>query len=389
MYKNLFVVGLLCCCGAVLGCVSAKGAGNTVCATEKTAVLTPEARLASLKPEEALSAAAFEEKVTGAGGSVSFAFGSERSFAQCHASTLVETADGKIITAWFGGTAEKNPDVGIWYSVFDGSEWTAPVAIAKVEETAHWNPVLFKDEKDVIHLFFKVGVDVPRWSTWCMSSEDNGKTWSEPLVLVPGDVGGRGPVKNKAIILSDDRWCAPASTEEGKWDSFVDFSSDGGKSWQRSMDFPLDRRKFKGKGTIQPTLWESAPGHIHALLRSTCGAILRSDSTDNGVTWCDTYDTGMPNNNSGLDLIQLEDGRLLLVLNPVGVNWGARTPLSLAVSSDNGDSWSILAHLEDAPQDTEFEFSYPAIVKTAKGVAISYTYKRDRVRCWQIPLEAL
>ena len=35
-------------------------------------------------------------------------------FPECHASTIVEAADGTLVAAWFGGTREKDPDVGIW-----------------------------------------------------------------------------------------------------------------------------------------------------------------------------------------------------------------------------------------------------------------------------------
>ena len=40
-------------------------------------------------------------------------------YPSCHASTIVETTQGGLVSAWFGGTAEKHPDVGIWVSHYD------------------------------------------------------------------------------------------------------------------------------------------------------------------------------------------------------------------------------------------------------------------------------
>ncbi|MCP4644940.1 MAG: exo-alpha-sialidase, partial [bacterium] len=315
-----------------------------------------------------------------------FVFGDDRPFKQCHASTVVQAGNGDFIAAWFGGTEEKDPDVGIWMSRFAEGSWTAPELAVKVNETAHWNPVLFRDPaRDDVCLFFKVGPRIPRWQTYWISSKDNGKTWSKAVELVPGDEGGRGPVKNKAIVLSDGAWLAPASTELGGWDPFADRSEDGGKTWSRSEDWAISKDVISGKGAIQPTFWESDPGKVHALMRTTAGVVARADSEDGGKTWTPVRASGLPNNNSGIDCLGLEDGRVLLVYNPVGKNWGARTPLNLAVSSDNGEIWRDIASLEY----TMGEYSYPGIVRTKNGVAICYTWKRERVRCWQVPLGAL
>lgn len=342
-----------------------------------------------LDEENALSSEAFRKIVADTGGKVSFVFEDDRPFAQCHASTLTQAPDGTVIAAWFAGTKEKDSDVGIWISRCVDDKWTPPALAAKVEESAHWNPVLFTDAEDVVYLFFKVGPEISHWRTYWMHSQDNGASWTPPGELVPGDAGGRGPVKNKPIILSDGSWLAPASTELGPWEPFSDRSTDRGKTWQRSDNFEIDRKKLKGKGAIQPTLWESTPGKIHALLRTASGNVWRTDSNDYGVTWSPVYETGLPNNNSGLDVLRLDGGQLLLVLNPVGMNWGPRTPLSLALSCDNGLSWTIIAHLEDDPIETKHEYSYPAIIRTQTGIAISYTWRRERVRCWLIDDKAL
>lgn len=339
------------------------------------------------------SATEFQKIVEKAGGRVDFVFGEDRPFLECHASSIIQTATGDLLCAFFAGTKEKDSDVGIWVAKFTDGAWAPLETKIKVTNLAHWNPVLFRDTENVIHLFFKVGKNVPVWQTWWTSSEDNGITWSEPEELVRGDIGGRGPVKNQPIILSDGAWLAPASTEkpnDGDWDCFADRSTDRGKTWTRSENWYIDRKHedFKGQGAIQPTFWESEPGKVHALMRTCSGKIWRADSEDGGRTWGAVKTTALPNNNSGIDLQKLEDGRLLLVYNPVGINWGPRTPLNLAVSTDNGKSWQTLAHLENDP-DPDSEYSYPTIIRTTDGVAISYTWNRKFVRCWQIPLEVI
>ena len=71
------------------------------------------------------------------------------SFPSAHASTIVETGDG-LVAAWFGGTGEGRPDVGIWVSRHERGAWTPPVEVAtgvQPDGTRHpcWNPVLFDD----------------------------------------------------------------------------------------------------------------------------------------------------------------------------------------------------------------------------------------------------
>ena len=330
---------------------------------------------------------AYGKQVREAGGEVSFVFGQERPFAQCHASSIVQAADGTTMAAWFAGTKEKHPDVGIWFAKKERGKWREPYRIAKVNDTAHWNPVLFRDAEDVVYLFFKIGPEIPFWQTYWMKSADNGENWSEPVELVDGDKGGRGPVRSAPIVLSDGSWLAPASSEHEGWNSFADRSTDRGATWTRSENFAADEAALGGTDSIQPTLWESEPGQVHALLRTKHGAIWTTHSEDYGQTWAPVTATDLPNNNSGIEALRLPDGRVVLCYNPVGGNWGDRTPLDLAISSDDGATWKTVAHLEDDP-DTESEFSYPSMKLNVdeSAVLLSYTWQRDRVRFWRIPL---
>jgi predicted neuraminidase len=311
-------------------------------------------------------------------GSSEFIFGDARPFAACHASTLALVPGGACLAAWFGGTAEKHPDTAIWAAQRVGGAWEAPRMVAKVAPLAHWNPVLLAAPGGALQLWFKVGPDPTAWATWVTTSRDGGQSWDAPHELCPGDVGGRGPVKNKPIVASDGAWLAPASREyERRWEVFVDRSDDGGRTWHASPALATDPA-ITGLGVIQPTLWESAPGVVHMLMRSTAGWICRSDSHDGGRSWTPAVPTGLPNNNSGIDLARLRDGTLVLAYNPVAGNWAARTPLSLAISRDDGATWRRWRDLEAGPG----EYSYPAIVADGDAVAVSYTWRRERIAFW-------
>ena len=314
-----------------------------------------------------------------------FIFGDDRPFKECHASSLLRLDDGNFLVVWFGGTKEKNPDVGIWLSKGKPGKWSAPRQVAKIRDDAHWNPVLFSDGKGAVYLYFKVGKEIPTWETWVTASEDGGASWSEPVELVKDDKGGRGPVRNKPVILSDGAWLAGASHEDGPWNVFTDRSEDNGKTWQATSYLALDRSQFNGKGVIQPTLWESTPGKVHILVRSTNGKIYRSDSEDFGKTWCALYATDMPNNNSGIDLVKLPDGRLVLAYNPVSGNWASRALLNIAISYDNGLTWPKNIVLEN-DADEKAEYSYPAIITYENRVALTYTWKRQRIVFWEFEI---
>lgn len=293
-----------------------------------------------------------------------------------HASTVIAMANGEIGAAWFGGTYESHNDVDIWFAYRNRKGWSEPVRISADPDIPHWNPVLFDNEDGTITLFFKFGKTIADWQTYYSVSADYGRTWSEPKELVEGDIGGRGPVKNKAIKLKSGRILAPSSNEQNKnWRCFVDISDDNGKTWNKTDYIERPKRYNKTVGMIQPTLWESEDNTVHMLVRTNSRYVYRSDSTDGGNTWCPAYKTGLFNNNSGLDITRLDDGRLFLILNPVKENWGERTPLVVICSEDNGQTWGLGAVIESMPG----EYSYPAIVSRGNELLITYTWNRKKI----------
>ncbi len=297
-------------------------------------------------------------------------------FPQCHATTLAETEKG-LVTAWFGGTREKAPDVGIWVSRLDSGKWTPPVEVAngiQPDGKRHpcWNPVLFQPVNAPLMLFYKVGPSPTSWWGMLLTSNDSGKSWSKPSKLPEGILG---PIKNKPVQLPDGSILSPTSTEDNKllsnWKIHFEHSADLGKTW--SKIYPSPDKPELIINAIQPSILIHSKDTLQALGRTKGGKIFETWSTDLGKSWSALAYTGLPNPNSGTDAITLGDGSHLLVYNHTMFS---RSPLNLAISKD-GKSWNAALILENE----KGEFSYPAIIQTKDGlVHLTYTWKRQRVR---------
>ncbi|MFI5233117.1 MAG: exo-alpha-sialidase [Gemmatimonadales bacterium] len=290
-----------------------------------------------------------------------------------HASTIVETG-GVLVAAWFGGSAEGAPDVGIWVARRVGTKWTAPVQVATGvqpdgTQLACWNPVLFKPATGALTLYYKVGANTHEWWGEVIASGDAGATWGKPRKLPAGILG---PIKNKPVQLSNGTIVSPSSTESGdtppKWRVHFERSTDRGATWTSVA--PPDGGDVNA---IQPTIFVLPGGALDALVRTQSAKVFETSSADGGATWSALAPTELPNPNSGIDGITLRDGRRLLVFNRSD---SERTPLNVAVSSD-GKSWHDLLVLETTPG----EYSYPAVIQTRDGlVHITYTWKRRRIK---------
>lgn len=323
-------------------------------------------------------------------------------FAQCHASTIAQTPSG-LVAAWFGGTHEKNPDVGIWVSrrqsigLGTGGRWTSPVEVANGIQYRQtdgslfrypcWNPVLFQPSADLLFLgdgkgegkplllFYKCGPDPDSWWGMLMTSADDGATWSLPRRLPEGIYG---PVKNKPVMLADGTLVCPCSTEDHGWRLHMEFTRDLGTTWSRTAPLNSD----PPKGAIQPSILFHPDGRWQLVARdhNKEGNLWTAWSDDEGKTWTELTSTGLPNPSAGTDAVTLADGRQLLVYNHThgrGPDVGqSRSVLNVAVSKD-GVHWQAALVLERA----KGEYSYPAVIQTNDGlVHITYTWNRQRIK---------
>lgn len=292
-------------------------------------------------------------------------------FPECHASTLAVAKHG-LVAAWFAGTEEKNPDVGVWVARHVDGQWTEPKEVVNGVQNATlrypcWNPVLFQPPEGPLVLFYKVGPSPSSWWGMRVTSTDGGESWSTPEEL-PEQIAG--PIKNKPVLLADGRLLCGSSTEDRGWRVHIEWTSDLGKTWARTG--------VLNDGTtmhaIQPTILQLGGDRLRILCRGRgTGRIVTATSNDAGKTWSELTLASLPNPNSGIDAVTLRDGRHLLVYNhtPRG-----RSPLNVSVSKD-GESWQAALVLES----TEGEYSYPAVIQGPDGkVHIAYTWKRKKIR---------
>lgn len=302
-------------------------------------------------------------------------------FPSCHASTIVETNEGKLLAAWFGGTNEKDPDVGIWISHWSDGQWSAPREVANGVQYRQadgtlvrhptWNPVLFQPTQGPLMLFYKAGPSPQTWWGMLTTSQDGGQTWEQPRRLPEGIFG---PIKNKPLQLANGDILCPTSNETdekpSRWAVYFERTSDLGQSWERT-ELLHDGIEI---AAIQPSLLSLGGDKLAAIGRTRQGRVFRIDSDNGGRSWGKIGLINLPNPNSGTDAVSLQDGRHLLVYNhtPRG-----RSPLNVALSRD-GQHWQAALILENT---SGAEFSYPAVIQTSDGlVHITYTWKRQRIK---------
>jgi alpha-L-rhamnosidase len=356
-------------------------------------------------------------------------------YPETHSASIVELKDGTLLTTYFGGTKERNPDVCIYTQRKEkGTKgWQAPVlaadgvfdpesdeaalaGVSGIDSTdlheadygvkgkryrkACWNPVLFEMPNGEVWLFYKIGRNVPDWTGWVVKSKDGGKTWGKREALPKGFLG---PIKNKPILIGDDLIC-PSSTEAGGWT--VHFEHYNLKTGEWKMTAPEQTDSVL---CIQPSLLTLEDGTLLAVARTRptkaqregrdqrSGRIAACYSKDGGWTWSRLGFVDYPNNQSGIDAVtlrepikvskELKNVRHVMICNNFatlpGTNKGPRTPLSLAISED-GTHWYHWMTLEDSPIS---QYSYPSIIQGRDGcLHCVYTWRRQRIAYKMIKL---
>jgi sialidase-1 len=215
----------------------------------------------------------------------------------------------------------------------------------------------------------------------CLST-DEAATWSDPILCITDEVGYYVLNNDRAVQLHRGRLVLPVAWHQGPGRArdtagviMCYLSDDGGKTWRRSKD------TFKGydpdgsRITVQePGVIELKDERLLMYMRTNAGSQYVSYSRDGGETWSRAGPSALASPLSPASIARIPwTGDLLCVWNDhSGVHpypAGRRTPLCLAISRDEGLTWSKSTVLEEDPDGW---YCYTAITFMEDRMLLAY-----------------
>ncbi len=334
-----------------------------------------------------------------------------------HGANLLALSNGDLLCVWFGGSCEGKSDIQIQCSRFLSKEphWSTPVILSDDTTRSEQNPILFESHLGEIWLVYTAQLGIHQESAIVRyrKSFDFGHTWTpvEDLFTTSGIF-----VRNPPVLLRDGTIILPAyyckQSEVGFLGedySVVKISTDHGESWKEVVI-------HESRGLVHMSIVQLSSGLLVGFFRNRrADYVYKTISEDFGESWSVPEKTELPNNNASLQCIVLPDGNIAMVYNhinnemaPSKTNcppwfdpkdiatvtitsdkvyapiWGVkRNPLSFAISSDEGISWTCkdLVTVDNcATKEAESEFSYPTICMGIDGVLhVAYTHLRKYI----------
>ena len=244
-----------------------------------------------------------------------------------------------------------------------------------------------------IGLFYLVRTTYTLLQMFVKRSSDGGHTWGERVLCTPCE--GFFVVNNDRVIrLASGRIIIPAARHTTGWSGSADsgsryfdsqsevvffYSDDDGYTWKQSADkCSMPYHTYNSAGLQEPGVIELSDGILWAWARTELGRQYEMFSFDNGEHWSASQPSRFTSPNSPLSMKRDASGRIYAIWNPipeyngreqVGYFTGGRTPFVIAVSDDNGKTFSEPVIFED---DKLTGYCYCAIYFTEDKMLLSY-----------------
>jgi len=220
-------------------------------------------------------------------------------------------------------------------------------------------------------------------------SQDDGKTWGDPKAIITDRHGYFVLNNDRVIQLKSGRLLVPVSlhkTKDTEWSNKGTlrcyYSDDEGLTWKSGDPVPSPDSVV----TQEPGVVELDDGQVMMIIRANGGAQYRGFSNDQGITWSYAERTEIASPLSPASVERLPSGEILLVWNNNGnpgpkLYHGRRSPLSVAVSRDEGSTFSKARSIEDDPEGM---FCYTAIHCEGKYVLLGYLSRLGTRKAYEV-----
>jgi sialidase-1 len=221
-------------------------------------------------------------------------------------------------------------------------------------------------------MFYLVKNSASDLQVWLRTSDDEARTFGEPIRVTGGE-GYHVMNNDRVTVLTSGRLICPiawiddvAKKGGGHFVSFCYLSDDRGRTWRKSAD-QVDQPR---RGAMEPEVVELDGGKLLMIVRTQVGRIATSVSTDGGDHWSAPGELPVNSPESPATIRRVPaTGDLLLIWNNThqagAGHGGKRTPLTTAISSDDGRTWRHIRNLEERPDEA---YAYTSV-----------TFHRDRV----------
>jgi len=235
------------------------------------------------------------------------------------------------------------------------------------------HPNLVRLPSGEILFFFTGWESAEQRNIFMKRSTDEMESWSE--IAQVSEPGWYCTNHDRAMRLSSGRVLLPAHGILGggpyqggksKLCSWVWYSDDDFATWKKGAEVTAP-----GRGAHEPTIVELRDGRLLCFLRTTTGRLHRSFSDDQGETWSEPVATDFtaPDSEALVTRIPTTED-LLLIWNNVESqsNW-PRTPLTAAISEDEGKTWG---RVRDIDGRSECDAAYPSAFFQGNEVVVTY-----------------
>jgi hypothetical protein len=283
---------------------------------------------------------------------------------------FIQLQDGRLLlvyTHFTGGAGDHaKAHLAGRYSVDGGQSWTAADTTVLPNEGAMnvMSVSLRRLADGRIALFYLRKNSQADCRPFVRTSDDEAKSWSEPVAIVPEEAVGYYVLNNDRVLqLDSGRLVVPLALHQDstteKWApnarQLCYLSDDGGETWTRGAEAPApDPVSGKTVITQEPGGVALSDGRLMLWCRTDAGSQYVAYSSDDGNSWSKLEASNIVSPLSPATIERVPStGDLMMVWNdhrdvPANLR-GKRTPLCVAVSSDDGKTWSRTKTLESDP----------------------------------------